>query len=902
MARLKTVGLEQQHLAADSELFYVFGAPNIVTNIDPLTGDATVWDDLNEEWDSLDVPWPGGAGGSAVYEPEGVRSGYYAINTAVGDFFDIKASSKGGGGYNRAYMKIKQLPDTPTAVMYFIRQSDDLNIATMELQPDGRLRFYYRNDAGVKAYVGDYSPYLGTDYHCLEFAIIGLETGTNREFEARLDHLRFAHGTVTDQSAYDGYLGMGPNYDADDVATAGSFYWDDIATNDGNVYDWDRDNNTWCGPGKVVLLPVVGDDELVGNTGWTRGGIDTGSDWGQVAQVSPPADGDSYLIGGNDDYIADFRVGSPRDAGIGDADRINAVVANARWSMADETEGASLSVYLRAGSNLDQDGSIIDLFGEAWFTGDAAGRAPDVYSTDRLPATDMRWTTNDVAQARIGMQIIDITPDIYVGGLWVLVDYTPYEEEDYTITIDGIDRVAEVRKQSPNISDRINEVANTANFDVYDLHGFGKPNTGDEVIITSRGIRLFAGTVARNSVIALGNSEQYYRVKCIDYTRSLDRRLVSATYKNMTDRAIIQAIVDEYCGGEDISTYFVTETIMVSQVSFNYVSVSKAIQQIADLTGCNWFIDYYKNLRYFPRTQQQAPFEIDSDGSKHENLQIDFDETRLRNRVYVRGGTTLTTSPITENIVADGEQRVFLLAEKPHDVSVTINGTPATLGIKNIDDAASYDFLLSFQEKYIEAGTALTTPIAGAIIAVTYNYDVPILVAVEDSDSIEENGVYEFPIIDKQITTSEQAINRAIAELTDYADDIVEGSYETREVGVRTGQYQRVRYGSRGVDDDYVVDSVTYKAIGGGLFNITITLTSAKTLGIIRFLLNILQMNRTVGEFDEDEQVDQLLTLVDTLDSLMDSMTSDSTGYTFKWSNDAGTTPNKLKWDLGSWS
>ena len=55
--------------------------------------------------------------------------------------------------------------------------------------------------------------------------------------------------------------------------------------------------------------------------------------------------------------------------------------------------------------------------------------------------------------------------------------------------------------------------------------------------------------------------------------------------------------------------------------------------------------------------------------SKIKNLSIVIDGSTIRNRVYVRGGTYLSDE-FTFSQVADGEQTVFYLPERPHEISV----------------------------------------------------------------------------------------------------------------------------------------------------------------------------------------------------------------------------------------
>ncbi len=909
MARLKTVGFEQNTVLPDSELFFSFGNPKVITNQPVAEGQDPLWNDPFYEWNSETTPW----GRIPIYDPDNVRSGKYALRLWAKpeeEFIYLRASTKGGGGYFRLYGKLPYLPNGTSTFAAFVSEGDDTAQVLLKMDNTGRIQVQYRN-AGVYTNIGSPSNPLNVgQYYAIEFAVIGNEAGNTRLIEARVDHIRFMQAQVTTLPSHDGYFMVGPNFGGENTATDFKIFVDDLASNDGRTLEHD-DQNTWCGPGRVVLLPVIADDGTIEQEGWTRGGSDTGSDWGQVADATPPDDGDTYLIADSLSGSIDFRVENPYNAGIRADDTIKVVAADIRWALSAPALDSSAFLYLRAGSNLPRDGETVPMFGVDWHSSSGQGRAPNPYSCTFLPQSTRRWSIDDLAAARIGMEAVDASPLIHITSLWVIVEYQPYESEtDYQILIGGEDRTDEVRNQTVKIEDVLNDQANIASFQMYNLNDEGVPERGETIEISVNGLKKFGGLLTKVDFSQLSNSRDIYTIRCIDWTRILDRRMVSATYENMTDKEIIEAIVDQYCGGEGITTYHVAEGVTISRISFNYVSVSRALQQISKITGRNWYIDYDKDIHYFPLTQAQAPFAITSTGNQHKNFRLVKDDNQLRNRVFVRGGVELTTDPISEAIVADGDQRQFLIAEKPHDFEMTVGGSPVTVGIKNIDDAALFDYLLSFQEKYVEAGTGTVTPIAGTEIVFTYNYDIPVLVAVEDTNSIQDeaeksggSGVYEFAIIDKQISSTQQARDRAIAELTDYARGIVQSSYSTMEKGLRTGQYQRVTMANKDVDEDYVVTKVTFQSLGGGLFTHSIELSSAKTLGIIRFLIEMLEINRSVGEFDPNEKVDQFFSLVDQLDSFTDSLTTDSQGLGFPWASDTALPSGKhLRWDLGQWS
>lgn len=470
----------------------------------------------------------------------------------------------------------------------------------------------------------------------------------------------------------------------------------------------------------------------------------------------------------------------------------------------------------------------------------------------------------------------------------------------YSIVIAGVDRTTDIISNTLIIEDVVNDQVNTCSFALEDLSGNGIPSTDDEIIITLDTSEILFGGIL-TTVSTSKNGTITAQINCVDYTAVFDRNLVHKSYENMTDKEIIEDIVATYCAGFGITTTNVIEAYTVDQISFNYIQPSQVLRKLAELTGNSWYIDYEKDIHFFPLTTNAAPFDITDNSVDHDRLTITKDATQLKNRIYVRGGTQLSDSTTYEE-KGDGVKTTFILPDKPHTVTVEVNGTPKTLGIKNID-TSGFDWYLNFQEKYLQQDSGGAVLTSSDTLSVMYQYDIPILVAQEDSASIAANGVKEFPIFDKTISTKDAARQRAIAELTDYANDMVSGGFHTFETGFRSGQYININRTDHGVNDDYLIQKVRYTSLGGGKFMYDISIASSKTMGIIRFLIQLLENNRKLIELDDDEVIDELFTLSDSLlsDSLTEALTIDSAGPYRTWAAPVDSSPTRLKWDLGQW-
>ena len=451
----------------------------------------------------------------------------------------------------------------------------------------------------------------------------------------------------------------------------------------------------------------------------------------------------------------------------------------------------------------------------------------------------------------------------------------------YNITINSVDRTNDVKQGSLRIEDIINDKINTCRFTLDNLNSNGIPSPDQEISITlDDDTKIFAGyivNVAYKNKPSSGG-ELVANISCVDYGRLLDRNLVHKTYTDETDQAIIQDIVDTYCEGFGITTDNVSEGATIDQISFNYIQPSQAIRRIAELTGRHWYIDYDKDIHYFPLATSSTPFDIDSTTTSYWDFKVRKDAAQIKNRVYVRGGTKLSEFTTYEEL-GDGKKTKFPLPDKPHSVTVEVNDSEETVGIKNVD-TSGYDWYLNYQEKYLEQDSGGSVLTDSDTLKVTYKYDIPILVAVENTASILEHGQREFAIFDKSISTTQAARDRASGELTDYANNLIEGSFKTFTAGFVSGQYININLSDFGINDDYVVQKVVMRGIGGGHYVYEIYVASAKTLGIIKFLIKLLEANKELIELDDDEVVDELLQLTDSLlnDSLIDSLVIDSTG------------------------
>jgi len=109
------------------------------------------------------------------------------------------------------------------------------------------------------------------------------------------------------------------------------------------------------------------------------------------------------------------------------------------------------------------------------------------------------------------------------------------------------------------------------------------------------------------------------------------------------------------------------------------------------------------------------------------------------------------------------------------------------------------------------------------------------------------------------------------------------------------GQYLDVDLDDLDIDDRFVVKSVTAQSEGGGKFVYTIKIISAEMLGIINFLIGLLEGDKNSLNISSDEVVDEISTVSGEVYTLVDStpiLTSHEGAY--KYDSDA-------EWDIAEW-
>lgn len=391
-----------------------------------------------------------------------------------------------------------------------------------------------------------------------------------------------------------------------------------------------------------------------------------------------------------------------------------------------------------------------------------------------------------------------------------------------------VDITSYYRPQSLVIEDEIN-TRSTARFQMADKTGALEITDGAPIeIYDYSGNLIFGGyTIYPRKVNPIGTDAIFYDIECVDMNSLADRYLVAMAYTNETSGNIVRSIMNEYLLQDGVTEGTIETGATIEVAKFTRTgSATDAINQIAEINGFHWYIDFDKKLYFQSRTATTAPFNI-ADNSAIVNINVRKNRSRYRNRQYFRGGVYPTDSAITGEAPSpkpDGVARTFTLrypvAEKPRIYVNSVEVSQNEIGVNGLDGSVTaIKWFYSYNSATITQDSSQTVLSTTDTITVDYIGLIPLFVVVEDTTAIDsraviENnaGIYESLETDTTINNKQQALDIAYGRLRKYTKIESELEYETYTNGLFAGQIQTVTLSKYGVSaDEYLIDRVTLR-------------------------------------------------------------------------------------------
>jgi hypothetical protein len=416
------------------------------------------------------------------------------------------------------------------------------------------------------------------------------------------------------------------------------------------------------------------------------------------------------------------------------------------------------------------------------------------------------------------------------------------------ILISSTDRTSNFRSGTLEIEDVINE-RSTARLQLVDITGSLSVVDGEPIEIYDNDSNLiFSGySLYPKKFVPIGNDAIFYDIEFGDQHMIADRWLVAKTYLNTSAQDIANDLYYTYLEPEGVmigeidgvslfpsnglfpsDTLFpFSSTVILEQATFPRVgTVADAMNELSEITGYQWYIDYDKKFYFMPRTFFQAAYDI-TNTSAIVNIDVRQNKSQYRNRQYIRGGLSQTDSISLEKPTPnpDGVSRTFILrfpvSEKPR---IFINSSEINandIGINGIDTGKKYYYL--YNSNTIIQDNAESVLTGSDVIEVTYKGLVALAIVAENPAAIAERasieggtGIYERIDIDQAISSRQEALDIANGKLNKYSKVLSEISYDSYTVGLAAGQLQNINLTKYGISSsDFLIDKIQISELDG---------------------------------------------------------------------------------------
>jgi hypothetical protein len=410
-----------------------------------------------------------------------------------------------------------------------------------------------------------------------------------------------------------------------------------------------------------------------------------------------------------------------------------------------------------------------------------------------------------------------------------------------SITLGGVDRTNYCDLKSVYITDSIQANADTCDLEVsVSTTDSWIPQAGNEIVIANGTGKEFAGVIEDLYEEALSPTRMRFKLACRDYTFNFDRYLVvDESTAAITASAWVSRIISGFTTGFTGTNVVAGPVIAARQ--FDYVAPSEAVRSIADAVGYGWYIDYDRDVHFFPAATLPAPIptlNLETDLTNYGNFKVRESASGVKTRVYLKGYKHKTTAQWNRSFTGDGNTRFFLLGQEPAsidatDMVATVDGAGLTLLTDFVDGSpgtavgTTADLFVCFDNMGVRTSSGVSAYTSTQTLSATFSYMEDTVSVVEDLAAQAEmgarelnDGIHEYVINDPQLTAADGSDDLANLQgslaLARYAFPRMTGSFESFTAGWRAGQTFDITTTQRlgGFTDTFYVQQVTKRIIG----------------------------------------------------------------------------------------
>jgi len=268
-----------------------------------------------------------------------------------------------------------------------------------------------------------------------------------------------------------------------------------------------------------------------------------------------------------------------------------------------------------------------------------------------------------------------------------------------------------------------------------------------------------------------------YRLIVQSANALLRRRTVSEAYQGKTTSFIVDDLFTKYIEAEGITLG------TISTIAFTYTAYTTSRMVLADVldelaatVGAVWTIDNNKVFHFL----LQADFPTVAAEASITDLKKKISGIDRRTVQIISGAKNKTSTQTQTETWGANQKQITLgypVAETP---VITINGTPATVGVSGLDTSdAAISFLWTYDSLSVNLNSIATTkPTTGDTVVVSYKGLFAVEIVSEDAANISavairtgSSGRIENVVIDKTITDTTDGENKADGLLDQFGDN-----------------------------------------------------------------------------------------------------------------------------------
>jgi hypothetical protein len=439
-------------------------------------------------------------------------------------------------------------------------------------------------------------------------------------------------------------------------------------------------------------------------------------------------------------------------------------------------------------------------------------------------------------------------------------------------------------EQDWTIEKKLNERA-VLDVTVIDMLALGAINLGDSFEVYQDATRIFAGVIKDIEEYEDKPNVLHYQLAITNNSALADKVRIGKTYESEAAGDIVTDFITEKLAAENVTAGTIQTGPTISKAVFNYKKVSEALDYIKDVTGLVWEINDDLELNFFDRSTNAAPWGVD-DATRVYDFKRRRSMENYRNVQYTRGGNgrTDTQTDVVPSPKPDGSSRNFILpypiAEKP---TITINSTPVNsddVGVRGFDTGKKWYF--SYNSEIVTQDDSETVLTDSDTLEVTFVGLFPIFVEARDEEEITDraskegnSGIYESLVVEKSIDTIDGAAEYSRSLLRKYGEVADRVTFSTYTSGLEPGQLISIERTLYGIDDDFLIESVTIEPDGPDtvIYHV-VALDGAAIGGWENFFRELLQA-KTDYVISDNEVLIKLQAFTDNM-TLTDSLTVSS--------------------------